>query len=165
MLALPRHDAISFPFVRGKPISINKFPYFTNVPLSLPNPSFTIPFGFAGGLHDRDTGLVRFGYRDYDPDIGRWTSKDPIGFWGGDTDLYGYCLSDPLNWVDPLGFGVVLVRLLVNNLCRLENLMVVYSTLRTQLNLRSLHLQVRHMLNYMDTCLNIIIIQQTFMRR
>ena len=48
------------------------------------NPSFTIPFGFAGGLHDHDTGLVRFGYRDYDPEVGRWTAKDPIGFaWGG----------------------------------------------------------------------------------
>jgi RHS repeat-associated protein len=67
------------------------------------NPSFAIPFGFAGGLHDRDTGLVRFGYRDYDPDTGRWTAKDPIGFAGGDTDLYGYCLSDPVNFVDPLG--------------------------------------------------------------
>jgi RHS repeat-associated protein len=67
------------------------------------NPSFTIPFGFAGGLHDRDTGLVRFGYRDYDPEVGRWTAKDPIGFAGGDTDLYGYCLSDPVNIVDALG--------------------------------------------------------------
>jgi len=41
------------------------------------NPTFTIPFGFAGGLHDRDTGLIRFGARDYDPDTGRWTAKDP----------------------------------------------------------------------------------------
>ncbi len=67
------------------------------------NPGFEVPFGFAGGLHDRDTGLVRFGYRDYDPDIGRWTAKDPIFFAGGDTDLYGYCLNDPVNWVDPDG--------------------------------------------------------------
>lgn len=67
------------------------------------NPAFEISFGFAGGLHDRDTGLVRFGYRDYDPDIGRWTAKDPIGFWGGDVDLYGYVLNDPVNWVDPWG--------------------------------------------------------------
>jgi len=67
------------------------------------DPSFEIPFGFAGGLHDRDTGLVRFGYRDYDPDVGRWTAKDPILFAGGDTDLYGYCLNDPVNWVDPEG--------------------------------------------------------------
>ncbi len=29
------------------------------------------PFGFAGGLYDRDTGLVRFGARDYDPETGR----------------------------------------------------------------------------------------------
>ncbi len=67
------------------------------------NPSFAVPLGFAGGLHDRDTGLVRFGYRDYDPDIGRWTAKDPICFAGGDTDLYGYVLNDPVNLVDPYG--------------------------------------------------------------
>jgi len=67
------------------------------------NEGFTIPFGFAGGLHDRDTGLVRFGYRDYDPDVGRWTAKDPIFFAGGDTDLYGYVLNDPVNLFDPLG--------------------------------------------------------------
>ena len=67
------------------------------------NPGFEVPFGFAGGLYDRDTGLVRFGYRDYDPDAGRWTAKDPIGFAGGDSDLYGYCLNDPINLVDPWG--------------------------------------------------------------
>jgi len=73
------------------------------------NPSFAIPFGFAGGLHDRDTGLVRFGYRDYDPDTARWTAKDPIGFAGGDTDLYGYCLNDPVNFIDPEGLWVAQV--------------------------------------------------------
>jgi len=41
--------------------------------------------------------------RDYDPDIGRWTAKDPALFYGGDTDLYGYCLNDPVNLVDPEG--------------------------------------------------------------
>ena len=66
-------------------------------------PSFQVPFGFAGGLHDKDTNLVRFGYRDYDPDIGRWTAKDPIFFAGGDTDLYGYVLNDPINCIDPTG--------------------------------------------------------------
>jgi len=67
------------------------------------NPGVTVPFGFAGGLHDRNTGLVRFGFRDYDPDVGRWTAKDPIVFAGGNTDLYGYCLNDPVNWMDPYG--------------------------------------------------------------
>jgi RHS repeat-associated protein len=70
------------------------------------NPSFEVPFGFAGGLHDRDTGLVTFGFRDYDPEVGRWTAKDPIGFVGGDIDLYGYCVNDPIKRLDPYGlFG------------------------------------------------------------
>jgi RHS repeat-associated protein len=67
------------------------------------DPSFEVPLGFASGLHDRDTGLVRFGFRDFDTDIGRWTAKDPILFAGGDTDLFGYCLNDPVNFIDPLG--------------------------------------------------------------
>jgi len=66
------------------------------------NPGFQ-PFGFAGGLYDRETGLVRFGARDYDPEVGRWTAKDPILFAGGDTNLYGYVLNDPINLVDPNG--------------------------------------------------------------
>jgi RHS repeat-associated protein len=66
------------------------------------NPGFQ-PFGFAGGLYDTDTRLVRFGARDYDPETGRWTSKDPIGFAGGDTNLYGYVVGDPVNLVDPEG--------------------------------------------------------------
>jgi RHS repeat-associated protein len=37
-----------------------------------------VPFGFAGGLLDRETGLTRFGARDYDPRLGRWTAKDPL---------------------------------------------------------------------------------------
>jgi len=35
------------------------------------------PFGFAGGIYDPDTGLVRFGARGYDAETGRWTAKDP----------------------------------------------------------------------------------------
>ena len=66
------------------------------------NPNFQ-PFGFAGGLYDSATELVRFGARDYDPHVGRWLSKDPIGFAGENTNLYGYALQDPVNWVDPDG--------------------------------------------------------------
>lgn len=59
-----------------------------------------IPFGFAGGLHDPDTGLVRFGARDYDSSIGRWVSKDPIQFEADEANLYVYSLNDPINWQD-----------------------------------------------------------------
>ncbi|MDF1615811.1 RHS repeat-associated core domain-containing protein, partial [Desulfurivibrio dismutans] len=37
------------------------------------------------------------------PAIGRFISKDPIGFAGGDVNLYGYVLNNPVNWVDPWG--------------------------------------------------------------
>jgi RHS repeat-associated protein len=72
------------------------------------NSAFTVPFGFAGGLHDRDTGLVRFGYRDYDPTIGRWVAKDPIDFAGGDLNLYGYVGNEPISWIDPFGLKQVM---------------------------------------------------------
>ncbi|MBK7146870.1 MAG: RHS repeat-associated core domain-containing protein [Xanthomonadales bacterium] len=58
------------------------------------------PFAYAGGLYDRDTGLTRFGARDYDPISGRWTAKDPIRFWGGDSNVFAYVGSDAINYVD-----------------------------------------------------------------
>lgn len=61
------------------------------------------PLRYAGGIYDGDTGFVKFGVRDYDPETGRWTSKDPILFKGGDTNLYGYVLADPINFIDPSG--------------------------------------------------------------
>ncbi len=70
------------------------------------NSSFAVPIGFAGGLYDADTGLVRFGARDYDPSIGRWTAKDPIDFAGGSANLFEYVFNGPVNLVDPYGlFG------------------------------------------------------------
>jgi RHS repeat-associated protein len=63
------------------------------------------PFGFAGGLYDQHTKLTRFGARDYDPFSGRWTTKDPIRFAGGDTNLYGYAINDVVNWQDSLGLS------------------------------------------------------------
>jgi len=63
------------------------------------------PFGFAGGLYDPDTGLVRFGLRDYAAETGQWTARDPIRFEGGQFSLYSYVGNDPLNRMDPLGTG------------------------------------------------------------
>ncbi|TGG89401.1 hypothetical protein E4656_19895 [Natronospirillum operosum] len=65
------------------------------------NPGFQ-PFGYAGGIYDRDTGLVRFGARDYDPVVGRWTTKDPIRFNGG-LNHYAYVSNNPINFIDVTG--------------------------------------------------------------
>ncbi|MDP2816220.1 MAG: RHS repeat-associated core domain-containing protein, partial [Rectinemataceae bacterium] len=66
------------------------------------NPGFQ-PFGFAGGIYDQQTKLTRFGARDYDAEIGRWTSKDRLFFYSDNINLYGYTFNDPLNFIDPLG--------------------------------------------------------------
>ncbi len=85
---------------------------FGNI-LSDSNPTLKVPFGFAGGLYDSDTKLTRFGYRDYDAYTGKWTAKDPIGFSGGDSNLYGYVLGDPVGFVDPEGKNPLLIIPLV----------------------------------------------------
>jgi RHS repeat-associated protein len=70
---------------------------------TLPTGYVRIPFGFAGGMFDPDTGLVRFGARDYDASVGRWTAKDPLRFGGGTLNLYEYAASDPINLIDRSG--------------------------------------------------------------
>ena len=71
--------------------------------LSDSNPAFDLPVGFAGGLGDSVTGLVRFGARDYDPEAGRWTARDPVLFRGHQVNLYAYVGNNPVQMVDPWG--------------------------------------------------------------
>ncbi len=77
------------------------------------NPGFQ-PFGFAGGLYDPETKLVRFGARDYDAQVGRWTRRDPIGFAGMVSNLYEYAVNDPLNRLDGNGNQDIISQALMN---------------------------------------------------
>ncbi len=61
------------------------------------------PRGSRDPLRSGVNGYVRFGARDYDAVVGRWTAKDPIRFDGGDTNLFVYAGSDPINSQDPSG--------------------------------------------------------------
>jgi RHS repeat-associated protein len=81
------------------------------VVLSDSNPGFQ-PFGYAGGIDDREAGLVRFGARDYDPLTGRWLTKDRSRFTTGVWNLYVYVSSDALNIVDLDGRAEVCSRAL-----------------------------------------------------
>jgi RHS repeat-associated protein len=71
------------------------------------NPAFDLPIGYAGGLADGATGLVHFGFRDYDPASGRWTGRDPVLFGGGQGNLYVYVGNNPINNRDPIGLFCV----------------------------------------------------------
>ena len=68
-------------------------------------PCLYVPIGFCGGLEDRDTHLIRFNWRDYDPRIGRFMSLDPANDTRGDGDLYDYCVDDPINRLDASGLA------------------------------------------------------------
>jgi RHS repeat-associated protein len=58
-------------------------------------------YGYTGREPD-ETGLVYYRARYYDPTLGRFTQRDPIGFVGG-INLYGYVLGNPVNATDPEG--------------------------------------------------------------
>ena len=60
-------------------------------------------FGFTGRFYDQATGLQNNLNRWYDASVGRWLSEDPIGFEGGDANLYRYVGNSPTMYVDPSG--------------------------------------------------------------
>lgn len=59
----------------------------------------------TGREWDKETGLYYYRARYYDPMEGRFLSKDPISFAGGDVNLYGYVQNNPTNKSDPAGLS------------------------------------------------------------
>ena len=59
------------------------------------------PLRYAGQYQDDESGLHYNLFRYYEPEVGRFTTQDPIGLRGG-LNLYQYA-PNPLMWVDPLG--------------------------------------------------------------
>ncbi|CUU37101.1 RHS repeat-associated core domain-containing protein [Armatimonadetes bacterium DC] len=61
-------------------------------------------------------GLLKVGVRWYDPTIGRFLQKDP---WLGDVaqpltlSRYGYCVNNPIHWIDPEGLAPFLLPFVV----------------------------------------------------
>jgi RHS repeat-associated protein len=56
--------------------------------------------GYNG--HESSGGLVYMRNRWYDPNTGRFTQEDPIGYAGG-INLYGYVGNNPVSYTDPFG--------------------------------------------------------------
>jgi RHS repeat-associated protein len=62
------------------------------------------PIRFQGQYHDPETGLHYNRHRYYDPRVGRFISKDPIGYLGG-LNVFQYG-PNSIGWVDPLGLAI-----------------------------------------------------------
>ena len=60
------------------------------------------PFRFSSEYYDEETGLIYYNYRYYNPELGRWISRDPIEEQGG-FNLYGMIGNDPLCGWDQRG--------------------------------------------------------------
>ncbi|RMF18953.1 MAG: RHS repeat-associated core domain-containing protein [Gammaproteobacteria bacterium] len=62
------------------------------------------PLRFPGQYHDPETGLYRNTMRDYDPELGRYLQRDPIGLAGG-LNVYGYAYQNPVSYYDVSGLN------------------------------------------------------------
>jgi RHS repeat-associated protein len=60
---------------------------------------------FTGREWDPEAGLYYYRARYYDPKIGRFISEDPIGFAGGDVNMFAYVGNNPLGYGDPSGLA------------------------------------------------------------
>lgn len=71
--------------------------------------AYSTPLRFSSKYTDDETGLVYYGYRYYNPNFGRWISRDPIEERGG-LNLLGFAYNSPLLFLDVLGLRVVIKK-------------------------------------------------------
>jgi len=55
------------------------------------------------------TGLYHVGAREYDPKVGRWLQRDPLGPQGGDPNVYAYVRNRPTTHLDNGGREIVAI--------------------------------------------------------
>ncbi len=92
----------SFTDVSGSVTSSLAYDSFGNVTSGSPSTRYT----YTGREGDSDLGLMYYRARWYDPSQGRFVSEDPIGFGGGDINVYAYVVNNPSNLSDPQGLQV-----------------------------------------------------------
>ena len=60
----------------------------------------SLDFGYLGKPYNADSELYDYGFRDYSPEIARFTTVDPIR---DGRNWYSYVVNDPVNYVDLWG--------------------------------------------------------------
>jgi len=116
----------------GAVIDRINFDGFGNI-ISESNAAESDRYLYTGREFDRATGLQYNRARYYDPATGRWITPDPLGFAGGDSNLYRYAKNDPTNAVDPSG-DTIYILLDANKAADLEKLQKAAAEWNTQID-------------------------------
>ena len=82
---------------------VNDYTYDSYGRIETSSEAVANPFTYTAREFDSESGLYYYRARYYEPDSGRFLSEDPIGFAGGDVNLYRYVRNSPINFRDPLG--------------------------------------------------------------
>ena len=88
----------------GQVVNHLKYDSYGNV-ISESNPAVKTRYKYTGREFDTETGMQYNRARYYDAAIGRFISEDPIGFAGGDANIYRYVANSPLSANDPFGLS------------------------------------------------------------
>jgi len=65
---------------------------------------------YTGHHWHEESGLYLTMFRQYDPELGRWLSRDPLEEEEGDgPNLYGYVLNNPIGGIDPTGLLTIVI--------------------------------------------------------
>jgi RHS repeat-associated protein len=90
-----------------------KVKFFDNNYSELSNSAVGNPYLFTGRRLDEEIGLYYYRYRYYEPNHGRYISRDPIGIWADNKNLgngYTYVGNNTKNFIDPYGLTTVTVN-------------------------------------------------------
>ena len=78
------------------------------------------PWRFSSKYFDAESALSYYGYRYYDPEVGRWISMDPLGEWGG-INVYMFVYNAPVRYIDIVGLETAVVPL-PDGCCKRKNI-------------------------------------------
>jgi len=114
-----------------------RFEYDPNGVVSQVSGTRVSPFGYAGYFGHSPSKLSLTLYRAYDPNLGRWISRDPIGEFGGGNNLYEYVNNNGIIYTDPLGLCDPMAKLLCE-----EKVTLLYQSALTLMQMELLQDQI-----------------------